>query len=104
MDTTYVLTFHVRPGREAEFLGLLDGVLDAMREETTFRNAILHRDPENTSRFLLYETWSDHQDVLNIQLHRAYRQTYEAALPELLSEPRQVTIWHPMRADYSKND
>lgn len=101
MDTTYVIDFHVRPGREEAFLGLLYGVLDAMRGERTFRNAILHRDPANPSRFLLYETWADHQDVVDVQLHLDYRRAYEAALPTLLTQPRQIGVWHPMRADHA---
>lgn len=99
VTTTYVIVFQVRPGRDEAFLGLLEGVLDAMRGEESFRNAILHRDPADPARFLLYETWADHQEVLDVQLHRDYRQAYEAALPDLLAEPRQIGIWQPPRAD-----
>jgi quinol monooxygenase YgiN len=70
VHTTYLIGFQVRPGQRERFLELLNALLDAMRHEKTFLNATLHRDGENENRFLLHETWSDHQDVLDVQIHR----------------------------------
>ncbi len=70
-----------------------------MRHEPTFREAILHRDPADERRLMLYESWEDHEDVLHVQLHRPYREAYHRALDELLAEPRDVSIWEPLRAD-----
>ena len=99
MAVTYLIRFAVKPDRVPRFLSLLNGVLDAMRAEVTFREAILHENPEDASRFMLYETWEDHEEVLNVQLHRPYRQAYHEALPDLLVEPRDVSMWRPLRAD-----
>jgi quinol monooxygenase YgiN len=95
----YVITFALKPGRAADFLALLAPVLDAMRHEAGFISAVLHRDPENADRFMLYETWADHDDVMNVQVHRDYRQAYWAALPGLLARPREAQIWRPLRGD-----
>src|SRR5688572_16743901 len=54
-----VVSLHVKAGHEDEFLRLLAPVLDAMRHEATFVNAALHQDPEDPTRFMLYETWAD---------------------------------------------
>ena len=97
----FVVTLHVRPGFEEEFLGLLEPVLDAMRHEATFINAVLHRDPEDPTRFMIYETWADLADVEGVQVKREYRAAYEARLPEILREPRQVSFWRPQRADFA---
>jgi quinol monooxygenase YgiN len=70
-----------------------------MRSELMFREAILHRDPASEDRFMLYETWESHDDVLNVQLHRAYRQAWHEALPRLLAQARNIAIWEPMRSD-----
>ncbi len=102
MAVTYLIHFDVVPDQRERFLNLLNGVLDAMREEPMFHNAILQRDAENENRFLLLETWEDHDDVLNHQLSRPYRQAYHDALPELLIGPREFTVWTPLRADYRK--
>jgi len=99
MAVTYLIRFAVKPDRVPRFLSLLNGVLDAMRVEATFHEAILHEDPENASRFMLYETWEDHEEVLHVQLHRPYRQSFHEALPDLLAETRDISMWQPLRVD-----
>jgi quinol monooxygenase YgiN len=96
-----VVSLHLKPGAEEEFLRLLMPVLDAMRHEVSFINAVLHRDPDDPTRFMLYETWADRDDLVEVQMKRAYRQAYEARLAELLREPRQVQLWRPLRGDFT---
>jgi quinol monooxygenase YgiN len=64
-----------------------------------FHEAILHRDPESEHRFMLYETWESHEDVMAVQLQRPYRRAWHDALPTLLRTPRDITIWQKLRAD-----
>ena len=99
MPVTYVIRFEIVPGQRERFLALLNDVLDAMRNEPMFHEAVLHRDPDNENRMMLYETWEDHEDVLGVQIHRPYRQAFHEALPEVLAAPRDISIWHPIRAD-----
>lgn len=102
MSVTYLITFSVVPGKRQRFLESLGGVLDAMRGEPTFINATLHVDPENENRFLLHETWTDHQDVLEVQLKRPYRKAWHEALPDLLERPREIGIWQMLRSDHKR--
>jgi quinol monooxygenase YgiN len=99
MPVTYLIKFEVVPAKRSLFLELLTGVLDAMRSEPMFHEAVLHVDPENEHRMMLYETWESHDDVMSVQLHRSYREKWHDALPGLLREPRDISIWHPLRAD-----
>ncbi len=99
MPVTYLIKFQVVPKQRNQFLKLLEGVLDAMRDEPTFHEAILHRDPASEHRFMLYETWESHEDVVNVQMHRPYRRAWHEALPTLLERERDISIWEPMRAD-----
>ena len=99
MPVTYLIRFDVRPERRERFLELLGGVLDAMREEPMFHQAVLHRDPQSETSFMLHETWESHDDVLAVQLNRPYRREWHEALPDLLRAPRDITVWEPMRAD-----
>jgi (4S)-4-hydroxy-5-phosphonooxypentane-2,3-dione isomerase len=99
MSVTYVIRFEVIPDKLERFLDLLNGVLDAMRDEPNFHEAVLHRDPDCPHRLMLYETWESHEDVLAEQLNRPYRQAYHEALADLLVKPRDVTIWQAVRAD-----
>lgn len=99
MSVTYLITGTVKPEQRERFLVMLNELLDTMRHEENFVNATLHGDPEDPCRFLLHETWADHQDVLDVQLHRPYRQAWHEALPELLAKPREVSIWQSLRVD-----
>ena len=103
MPVTYLIKFDVHPEKREMFLSLLNGVLDAMRDEPMFHEAVLHRDPESEDRFMLYETWESHEDVLAVQLRRPYRQAWHEALPELLQSPRDISIWQKLRADRSSS-
>lgn len=100
MPVTYVIKFKVVPERRAEFLERLHHVLDAMKHEPMYHAAVLHRDPDFENTFLLYETWESHADVLNVQLHRPYREAWHAALPQLLEGEREIGIWEPIKADW----
>jgi quinol monooxygenase YgiN len=99
MPVTYLVKFQVVPEQRGRFLELLGGVLDAMRSEPMFHEAVLHRDPGSAHRFMLYETWEDHEDVLSVQLHRPYRRAWHEALPSVLQQERDITIWEPIRTD-----
>jgi autoinducer 2-degrading protein len=99
VSVTYVIRFEVEPGRRERFLALLNRVLDAMRQEASFRNAVLHADPSDPCAFLLYETWADHEEVLEVQLKRPYREAWHAALEEVLRKPQEIGIWQALRAD-----
>ncbi|HEY1605855.1 MAG TPA: putative quinol monooxygenase [Allosphingosinicella sp.] len=101
MAVTYLIRFSVKAGERKRFLDLLNGVLDEMRGEANFRAATLYVDPDHTDTFLLQETWADHQDVLDVQLHRPYRAAWHEALPNLLERPREISIWRPLRSDLS---
>jgi quinol monooxygenase YgiN len=97
---TFVIRFNVVPAERERFLELLEGVLDMMRDEPMFHEAVLHADPDNEHRFMLYETWEDLDDVVEVQLKRPYREAWHAALPEILAEERDISIWRPLRADH----
>lgn len=101
MSVTYLITFAVKPTERERFLHLLGGVLDAMRGEATFENATLHVDLAEPNHFLLHETWTDHQDVVDVQLGQPYRRDWHDALPDLLEQPRAVSMWTPLRRDVS---
>ena len=99
MPVTFVIRFAVKPRERERFLSLLNGVLDAMRHEPMFHEAVLLRDPGDEHRFMLYETWEDLDDVVEVQLQRPYREAWHAALPEILAAERDIETWQPLRAD-----
>ncbi|QCI63915.1 putative quinol monooxygenase [Phreatobacter stygius] len=100
MAVTYTTVITLKPGAAAAFMALLTPVLDAMRHEATFINAVLHQDGGDPDRFMLYETWANPRDLEEVQMGRAYRTACWQGLPELLREPREVAAWQPLRTDF----
>lgn len=100
MPVSYVIKFQIVPEQRAHFLRLLGTVLDAMRGEPTFHQAVLHVDPTSEYRFMLYETWESHEEVLDVQIKRPYRDAWHAALAGLLACDRDIEIWEPLRSDH----
>lgn len=96
---TYIVEFDLKPGREEAFRKALDPVLDEMRGEESFLYAALSRDAENPNRFVLFESWSDHDDVINVQLRRPYRDAMNSALEDVLAAPRALSVLQPLRTD-----
>lgn len=95
------VVIHVKPGYRDELLRLLCPVLDAMRHEPMFINAVLHCDPDDPTRFMIYEMWADRQDLVEVQIPRTYRKRYLDRLPAVLREERQISVWQPMRSDFA---
>lgn len=93
-------TVPIKPGCEGEYLALVNEVNDAMRHEPTFVNTVLHRSTDDPGLFMLHETWLDREDFFANQMKRPYRAKYEARLPHLLSRPREMKVFEPIRADY----
>jgi quinol monooxygenase YgiN len=98
MTVAYIIDFDVKPERIDTFLDMVNAVLSAMRHEENFLECALNQDPDNPARFMLYEAWADHEDVLDVQLKRPYRQAWHDALPDLLAAPRTFSIWKPLRS------
>lgn len=96
-----VVTNHVKPGFEDEYLKLVMPIIDMMRHETSFINNVIHRAPDDPTRFMIYESWADRDDVFNVQIKRDYRRAYETRLPEILRAPREMAFWEPLRADFT---
>jgi len=99
VPVTYVIEFEVVPEQRANFLQLLGTVLDEMKSESTFCQAVLHRDPGSEYRFMLYETWQSHEEVIKVQIKRPYRNAWHDALPRLLVSERRIQLWEPVRSD-----
>ena len=65
---TLLVDIPLKPGRADEFMALLNDVFEAMKVEETFVSAT------------------------------AYRNRYEARLPELLRSPRKLSFFEPIRS------
>jgi quinol monooxygenase YgiN len=75
---TLTVTFHARPGKEAELRALLTGLLKPTRQEAGCINYDLHIATDDPAKFLFYENWASkehhqaHDKTPHIQNLRAH--------------------------------
>jgi quinol monooxygenase YgiN len=87
----FFVHFQIQPGKEEEFRGLLDPLLDTMSKEARFINYYLLQHEQESGRFVIYETWlGTVEDFLKVEMPRPYRQEYEKAVPGMLARPREI--------------
>lgn len=91
-QTVAYIRFRIKPGRKEDFRPALYGIIEAMKHEATWLDAIVLDDPENPADLLLYETWSGVGEAwLAEQAGRDYRVPYEKIVAELVEE--RVITW-----------
>ena len=94
----------VKAGFENEYLSLINAVIDEMRHETSFVNAVVHRSAEDPTVFLLHESWLGRDEFFTVQMKRSCRESYEARLPQIMRAPREITILESLRREYVFRD
>ena len=80
----------VKAGFENEYLSLINAVIDEMRHEASFVNAVVRRSTEDLTMFVLKETWLGRDEFSTVQMKRSYREFYEARLPQIM--PRRAKL------------
>src|SRR5260370_16603417 len=81
----------VKAGFENEYLSLINAVIDEMRHETSFVNAVVHRSTEAPTVFLLHETWLGRDEFFTVHMKLSYPHSYPARLPQIMRAPREIT-------------
>ncbi len=89
---TVVATFKAKPGKEALLRQELLVLIPTTRKEPGSVNYDLHQATDNPGRFLFHENWTSKQH-LDDHLARPHLQALLAKLPELVTEPPQITLW-----------
>lgn len=95
----FYVEFNVKPDCIEKFLKGATGVLEAMSHEDAFVETYFHRDANNPNRFTLYERWNEpsmEAFVKNQLEGKAYREEYEAYLPDLLTSERTFSVLEPI--------
>jgi quinol monooxygenase YgiN len=89
----FVVRLPAKPETSARMREMLMQVVTAMSREPDFINTWVHEDLNDPHTVILYETWACSREYfIEHHLKKPYRQEYEAALPDLLAEPRTITF------------
>lgn len=95
----FYVEFDVKPECVERFIKGATGVLEAMSHEDTFVSTEFNRDANNPNKFTLYERWNEAsmEEFMKNQVEgKAYRDEYEAYLPELLASQRVFKVLKPL--------
>lgn len=84
-----IVRLPVRPGLEGPFLARMAPVIEASHREPGVLAYQLHRGTENTSEFVTYGLFSDHQ-AFEQHLHSPHVSSWLSELPRWLSDPMVV--------------
>jgi len=96
---SFVVYLPVKPSEHERLRNMMYEVLDAMSHESDFVGTWVHEDMDDPHTIVNYETWAcSREDFLRRHLARPYRQTFESALPDLLSGERRLVFLRPLRA------
>lgn len=93
VQVTILVEFYLEPDMIEAFEAVLIPHLKRVASESTCLMIFADKDPDNTTRYLLYEQWADKNKFLSIQMNRAYRIPYNTAIEPMEASPRRVTLW-----------
>ncbi len=98
-NLAFTVQFHVKPEYIQAFKDSLLYVLDNMSVEDTFVSCYLHKDPEDSTKFTVYEVWSEPsmEAFFKNQITKEYRKEYEKNLSEMLQGDRIINVLEPLK-------
>lgn len=83
----------IKVEREDAFRSELRNVLERVRREPDCLSIEGHQDPEDRTRFMLYEVWRSREAFDEFESGREYLQSYMARIRPWWSEPRDLSVW-----------
>jgi quinol monooxygenase YgiN len=85
--------FKTRAGKKEEFHRHLYALVEIMKAEPAFVNAIIHEDIEHPDEIVIYETWQGTRESwLKNEFTKPYRAPYEKLLAGLVEERVNVFL------------
>lgn len=98
-DLVFYVKFHLHPEYVEDFRNSLLELAEAMSKEETFVSTFLHRDPNDTTKYTIYERWKEPSmdAFLKNQLQgKSYRDDYESQIEEWSATSREISVLKPM--------
>ena len=88
-----VVSFQIKAGMEEAFKKEVTAMTELVIHEPECLNANLYQAMDDSTKFMLYETWLDRDYFVNVQLKKPYYEPYlEKTMPMWL-EPRVIAYW-----------
>ena len=79
--------FTLKPGMREQFEAVLLPHIARVADESTCLLMAASRDPEDDTRYILFERWADKDEFWDVQMRRGYREAYYEAIAPMQADP-----------------
>lgn len=93
IPVTVLVISQAKKGMEDRVKDEILSVVNRALEEPTCIHIYLHQDIKDSTRFMLYENWTDRNDFINVQMKSAHVQDYMSRCIEFLVDLPVLTMW-----------
>jgi quinol monooxygenase YgiN len=90
---TVVVRYHARPEHAAQAARELTALVTAVVDEHACLGIELLQDPDDPTRFLLYERWTGRETYLGDHMRTPHLGAFVERAREFLAAPPEITLW-----------
>jgi len=98
-DLVFYVKFHLHPEYVEDFRNSLLELGEAMSKEETFVSTFLHSDPNDNTKYTIYERWKEpgmDAFIKNQLQGKSYRDDYESHIEKWSATSREISVLKPM--------
>ena len=95
-----VISFQAKPGMEEELKQEMMQLIPPVIAEPHCINVNLHQSPDDSTEFMLYETWADKDYYTGEHMQTPHLQSYIKRSEDLLAAPFQISFWESLSENY----
>lgn len=92
-QVTVLILFQAKPGMEETAKKEVMALIEPVIAEPACINVNLHQDPDDRTRFMLYENWADKDYYTGEHMQASHLQAYLKKSEEFLAEPPRIIFW-----------
>lgn len=93
VPVTVLVLSQAKPGMEDRVRTEILSVVKRALQEPTCIHIFLHQDMNDSTRFMLYENWTDKEDFVNVQMGSPHVRDYMERCREFLVDLPELTLW-----------
>lgn len=92
-QVSVLILFQAKPGLEETVKKEMMQLIPPVIAEPQCINVNLHQDPDDRTRFMLYENWADKDYYTGKHMQTSHLQAYLKKSEEILTEPPRIIFW-----------
>jgi quinol monooxygenase YgiN len=90
---TVLILYQAKSGMEEQAKQELTSLISSVVSEEACIGIKLHQDPNDSTRFMLYENWADKDFYLGEHMQTPYIQSFIQKAGDFLVAPPEISFW-----------